>query len=154
MDASFANILSNRWLDYHGTSFLQLPTKTYLFIGAEFKTVAVGLDHRGLICYSMLLYHSGTTFYTLLWKTHILQAIGLNPSQGLRYFVLKWNNISPKLSVSFINLTPQKILQIVTWFHKNLESKLYLSRPFGLIVANSNNPTVSLYMNIFAPQNG
>ena len=82
--------------------FSQLPTKTQLFIGAEFKAVVVGLDHHGLIYKLIFSCHRGTTFYTLLWKAHILQAIGLNPLQDLRFFVLKWNNISPKLGINYI----------------------------------------------------
>lgn len=87
-------------------------------------------------------------------KLVALQVLNLNPLQGLRFFVLKWNNISQKLGRSFIsNLTPQNILQIVIWFHKNLEWTISVTPTLA------NRWKLKRYkpftsQNIFARQNG
>lgn len=65
--------------------FSQLPTKTQLFIGAEFKAVVVGLDHHGLIYRLIFSCHRGTTFYTLLWKSQHFMGDGFKPTAKIKF---------------------------------------------------------------------
>ena len=101
---------------------------------ADFKHLL--FVHHGLIHIYLRLYHSGTTFSQFYWKLIPLTGVGFKTDAiGLRFFVLKWNNISPKLGRSFIsNLTPQKFgMNYIGHAHLGLSLKTQTIQAFRFI---------------------
>ena len=102
----------------------------------------LGFVHYRLIDNNLQLYHRGTTFFSILWKTHPFIGVEFKPiAIGLMYFTLKWNRVSPYIMRFSFSMTKITII------------KLFV-RPFGLTVEKSDDASIWPCMNIFVRQNG